>query len=398
MSLFQPIRHTSIDLKGDGSEWKHAETRKRLAFGILRADVFTSVLLNTAPLLSFEEMNLTLPCSEDLWHNRHGLPLSALSIMAGTESRQRAHHIISDTVRILLDQSEKLPEMGIGGYELSLFCLQSPVWKFSHDPEVFTRLTGKPWNVTHTHDTSAAPKDLTLSSQPSPMRPSLPSTHFDTSTGSSRDALGQIHRVMRSLCNDRERVTHALQDWYNGFTTLRQTPASLDHRDSLMSSLLLWHTLNLQLEAPLQHLHDISYRTTEQRTIDRGVVNLVQKWAQSDNAVAAARRSCTICGTISDELKRASENRACFNFLAFSSLHHVGVILWTVTQATEDIQRASEFAVDEGQSIFRAKLAHRDVTGLLQLCANLLRSLSPLGGASFGLVAERLTICAFPLQ
>jgi hypothetical protein len=47
--------------------WMHIEARKQLAFGILRADVYTSVLMSSRPLISAEEVELDLPAPDDIW-------------------------------------------------------------------------------------------------------------------------------------------------------------------------------------------------------------------------------------------------------------------------------------------------------------------------------------------
>ena len=393
LGLFQPSRHSSSDSPGEYSEWKYAETRKRLALGVFRADVFTSVLLNTAPLLSFEEIEITLPCSEDLWHNKHGLPLEALSVMARAEVRHRPSYGLSDITRILLDRCEKMPEMDIGGYELALFTLQTPVWKFSHDPALFSRLTGKHWEIADNNTGKAAPATVPPDSLPATVLYRR-STCTDSLADTPPDALGPLHRKMQDLANDRARITHALDAWHCGFTAARQMPASMDNRATLMSSLLLWHILNIQLNAPLQRLHDISYRTAEQRTIDKSTVQLVRDWAQTESALIAAKAACVICDIINSELTRSSNQRACFNFLAFSSLHHAAVILWTTTQIADlESLGAGE---DYNQSAFITDLRQGDTCALLQACARLFRGLSPLGGESFGLAAERLTECQFP--
>jgi hypothetical protein len=65
-ALEQPLQdHQEAQL----ARWRNLELRKRLAYGIMRADVYTSVLLNSRPLLSCEEIYLTLPQSERLYHN-----------------------------------------------------------------------------------------------------------------------------------------------------------------------------------------------------------------------------------------------------------------------------------------------------------------------------------------
>ncbi|GAD93872.1 hypothetical protein MYCGRDRAFT_106793 [Paecilomyces variotii No. 5] len=49
------------------TQWIKLERRRRLAFAFLRWEVFSSILLNTRPLISYEELHLKIPCSQELW-------------------------------------------------------------------------------------------------------------------------------------------------------------------------------------------------------------------------------------------------------------------------------------------------------------------------------------------
>jgi hypothetical protein len=48
-------------------QFMRLETRKRIAFGIFRADIFMSAVLNTRPFMSAEEIKLRFPCSDEIW-------------------------------------------------------------------------------------------------------------------------------------------------------------------------------------------------------------------------------------------------------------------------------------------------------------------------------------------
>jgi hypothetical protein len=58
-------------------QWSHREGTIRVAFGSFRAESFVSALLNSPLLVSAEEINLDLPCSDKLW--------------MGSVEEQRAH-------------------------------------------------------------------------------------------------------------------------------------------------------------------------------------------------------------------------------------------------------------------------------------------------------------------
>ncbi|SMR53674.1 unnamed protein product [Zymoseptoria tritici ST99CH_1A5] len=108
-SLSQPLRKqrkTSILLEG----------RKMLAFGILRAETFMSVLLNKKPLISSEEINLPLPYAHELpttFSHEDPVPQEPPLPCGGL--------LFSDLIRIALDEEEMLPPLRPFDIEPALF-------------------------------------------------------------------------------------------------------------------------------------------------------------------------------------------------------------------------------------------------------------------------------------
>lgn len=385
-------------------KWLQSEMRNRLAFGILRADVFTSVLLNSRPLLSFEEIDLFTPCSDDLWRDMEGLSITEKLVAIRIEDRHYAPIMFSDLLRLLLDRAESVPSMRPISYELCLFGLQAPIWKVSHDPNLFQRLTGGKY----ARHRQSSPRGTRLSSKESQkhrghcqaqdedMTDHTPPTQ-DILTGTSNppsDALTKSSRAMYDMQTDRDRVEEALEKWHNGFQSVR-SPSITQHRDTLMSCMLLWHTSYLRLYAPLHQLHDISYRSGEGQTANPDSTKQAQTWAKGQEACIAASRAVNICDLICLELERPVETRACFNLLAFGSLHHAAVVLWTLSEARDDF---SFLQNDRASTPFSKMLGVKNTNGLLKACANLFRMLSPMGGVSFGLAADRLSSAHFPAR
>ena len=373
------------------SRWRTLESRKRLAYGIMRADVYTSVLLNSRPLLSYEEIYLTLPHSEKLYHNDGELPSREQLLTSRIEAERCPQMVFSDLLRIMLERNEKVPLDEAVAYELCLFAMQSPLWRFSHDVELFPRLTGKEWvppdTVSH----------LVANDQTGPSsRAELATT--DLLSGrpyTVPDELGRVHRSMRDMRDDRNRMERALESWHDSFLAARQSPAFTKHRDSLMSSLLLLSTSYLQLHAPLAQLHNISYRAGEKRSVCPRAVQQIYDWSTTKSATCATERAVAICDLISQELDRPEDSRACFNFLAFGSLHHATVVLWTMSEIgtgsdNGSLERSRRF------SRFMSKLKDRETHSLLQECSALFNNLSSLGGASFGTAAGQLSASQFP--
>jgi hypothetical protein len=391
-ALEQPLQdHQEAQL----ARWRNLELRKRLAYGRMRADVYTSVLLNSRPLLSCEEIYLTLPQSERLYHNDDQLTPREQLLTCRIEVERSSQMMFSDLVRVALERDEKAPLSDAMTYELCLFSMQAPLWRFSHDTELFPRLTGTAWSSEHaqTQPGADANESIYSSSREEPVL-------LDSLTGMSYrapDILGRVHRRMRDMRDDRERMERALERWHDSFLAARQSPGFTKHRDSLMSSLLLFNTSYLQLNAPLARLHNISYRAGEKRDVSAETLRDVFQWATTKQASHAAERAVAICDLISQELDRPGDTRACFNFLAFGSLHHAVCVLWTMSEIGSGDDGATTREARH-HSRFVMGLQDRDTRGLLLQCSTLFKNLSSLGGVSFGTAAEQLAETRFPLR
>lgn len=400
LNLFQEPSYShpeSLDFRSQEAEdaqlarWRNLESRKRLAYGIMRADVYTSVLLNSRPLLCYEEIYLTLPQSEKLYHNDGELSPREQLLTSRIETERCSQMVFSDLLRVLLERNEKAPLDEAVTHELCLFAMQSPLWRFSHDVELFPRLTGAAWAPQETMSLPFVNDEVSLSSRAEPTTTDLLSGRPYTMP----DKLGRVHRSMRDMRNDRDRMERALERWHGSFLAARQSPAFTKHRDSLMSSLLLFNTSYLQLHAPLAQLHNVSYRAGEKRLVHPDATQQIYDWSVTSNAAYATERAVAICDLISSELDRPEESRACFNFLAFGSLHHATVVLWTMSEIGRS-DAGGRPETSEQRSRFMSKLEDKDTCSLLRECSALFNNLSSLGGASFGTAAGQLSVSRFP--
>jgi hypothetical protein len=396
MNLFQqPGIARSPTMASDAAQerntmdsWRYVETRKRLAFGIMRADVYTSVLLNSRPLLSPEEVNLTVPQSERLWHNEDKLTPREQLLTLRIESGLHNQILFSDLLRIMFERDERAPLSQSIGHELCLFGMQSALWRFSHDVELFPRLSGTTWSAQRPSSRSTAMEEGASSNQDDTLE-------LDPIDTMDSDNLGQVHRNMSDLHSDRDRVEQALAKWHDSFQASRKLAGFTKDRDSLMSSLLLWNISHLKLHAPLAQLHDISYRAGEKCAVSDGAVKQVREWAETRSASMATEKALAICDLISRELSRSINSRACFNFLAFGGLHHATVVLWTMSE----LGGKGDFSVlakARTTSCFASRLDNGDTCSLLLECSKLFKDLSSIGGGSFGTAAEHLSKSQFP--
>lgn len=386
--------------------WKQTEARLRLAFGIVRADVFTSVLLNARPLVSHDEVELPLPCSDSLWHNEDRLSPQERLVGIRAEQKSDPQIFYCDLLRIFLERQESKPELAASGLELCLFGLQAEVWQFAHSQYVFERLTGvngqnlsppasppRPEFITSPNEelfgvgsASASVAELESSSQ-------RLNTHLLHPLGGP-DTLGRVYRLMNDMKADRARVECAMKSCSRGFLAIRRLASTTKYRDTLMSSTLLLHMSYMQLNTPLQQLHHISYRAANNHTVNKGILKSVQTWVKSDAASRSAEEAIAICEMIHLEQKRPVGCRARFNFLAFVSVHHAAVVLWTISELRSSHEPLTLKHVEQFPT-FRVGLHRRDTRGLLEECAQIFYHLSSLGGVSFGAAAESLSRCTF---
>ncbi|KXT12695.1 hypothetical protein AC579_3284 [Pseudocercospora musae] len=270
-------------------QWQQAETRRRIAFWILRSDVYTSVLLSTRPILTADEFKMTFPRSDELWLNEQNLDAEGRLWAQRTEDSRTLQMPFSDL---------------------------EAVWKYSQDPALFPRLTGQCLqgvdfaNIEQENDHAKM-----------------------NGTAISPLTNGQRYRKMDALHSDRSRLLQALEAWTNAVHASIARGDFVHHQDTPMSSTLLYHLSRLRLCAPLEDLHHISYRVADPRRFQTQVLRKVEAWRKSPYAPEAARQAWDVKTLIEEELKKPQENQARFNFLAFCCLHHSAVVLWTVAAA-----------------------------------------------------------------
>ncbi|KAK3074169.1 hypothetical protein LTR53_003639 [Teratosphaeriaceae sp. CCFEE 6253] len=375
------------------TRWMSQEARRRLAYGIMRADVYTSVLLDTRPFLSPDEIRLTLPRGNNIWHNSQQFSPAELSIAQQMEDDRTSPLLTCDAVSIAMDPAERLPDLDAVGYETLMFGFQDCIWRFAHDPELFQRLTGRGKTTCSDIDTHSSPPTETNAFRhwTEGTEDSAESARFNdeqTSTQGAADHVGQLHRRMSALKSAADQLCEVLADWERRVTAARLSRHFAQNRDTLMSSLLLYHLSMLRLNTPLQDLHHVAYGASGVHDLDWSVTQTVRTWCDSGRAKVATRHALSIWTLIRQELRRASGERAKFNLLGFLSLHPSAVVLWAAAQ-TQDLEQYRQLRSCAGDSLVNA----RDI---LEDFARLFDGLGPLGGSSFKLAALRLSVQRFP--
>jgi hypothetical protein len=313
---------TSFTSKQDFSSWIRSETRKRLAFGILRVDIFVSVLLNTPPLISYEEMNLGLPCSESIWL-RNGSNEDQMPII-NRNCVEEQNMWFSDLMRIALDRGEILPRLSPAGYELVLLTLQSQIWRFSHDHELLGRITGY-------EDSNLSTSANFTDEDVVGYRASNPWSHATVRAASTSnvDHLDCFGRKMHDLRSDRDRAIEALRKWKDSFSTWL-APAQLEaHRGVILSSRVLYHLSFVRLNTDIELLHLVAdAEEDDTANIREGFIGAFYRWSKSRKAETALRHCCAIWSLIWEETRRVEKERARFNILTFISVHLASIVIW----------------------------------------------------------------------
>jgi hypothetical protein len=413
MDLFSPPQPHNVllpmpDLDSDSStnaewlsQWVRAETRKRLAYGILRLEVYTSLLLNTRPLLSSEEMQLELPCSLFLWLTKFPSDshfIAAIHQDAASNNREKV--LFCDNVRLAMDRNEHPPSFNVISVEMLLFGLQHHIWRLCQGVDALVRLIGVqinpdlPFNGLDLEVTSASRVPLVHSKTLA----GIDRSQIRSSQEQFEDHLLQRFRHMDELRADHERTLFALRKWRQMFNSLCSLgELTTNDRSSVMSSALLYHLGFLRIFAPIDDLHHISYRITNPATVDPHILSHVWTWSQSEPCRIAVQHACLIWNLLFAECERPLEMRARFTFLAVIGLHHAAVVIWTYagTHEQSELKFGSNDNV-EAQIPIVKELAQT----LMTMFAQLFDRISPAWAfrLSFASAVVRLSKTNFPLQ
>ena len=383
--------------------WLQRESRRRLAFGIFRGDTYTSVLLGIKTLVSPEEIDLELPTCELVWSGESLDPGTCLLLIQQDRSLGR-HLRFSDIYRIAMDQNEPLPALEPTSFELLLFALQGPLWRFSRDPRMFERLTGHERDYT-TIERQGIDKSPQNVRQLSLLDLEAVHRHENTVPSFTPDHLNDSHRQMADLKHEADKLVSALQKWKQFLSLVKTLVRSDTERGSLLSSLILYHVSYMRLHAPMEELHQMEYRFAEGRNICSSIRDRVHQWADTSSAYVAAQHACHIWELITKESQMPEKVRARFNLLAFTGLHHGATVLWSYAGAAQDARgrdpRPTGRPILELHSANpahpRIRICRPETHALLSSFARLYGVISPAHWSSFAKAAEKLSEFQFPL-
>lgn len=418
MDLYSPSRHqrelsqvpASTQESPENSRWLArwllAESRKRLAFGVLRAETYTSILLNARPMLCAGEITLELPCSNYLWLTKFTSDSDFIAAIRQDATSNISEALpFSDMVKITLERNETTIPLSVFSQELLIFGLQEHVWRACHDPDTIQRLIGS--------DIESREMYNGLDDPPSGSEPSSVlhsgSTYRNRSFSMNATAyslesrLATRSRQMAGLRNDYNTTALALYNWRQSLSS-RKGELTRSDRTSIMSGLLLYHISFLRIFAPVEKLHHISYRIGSATGSETDIERAIWKWSQTKHAKIAVQHACIIWSLLFQECTRSEDSRAWFNFLALLGLHHSCVVIWTFAGTHSDDQADAESpamtlggAEDAENKLPVIARMSRD---LMTMFVRLYSHISPAWSvrSSFSAAAVRLANNDFPRQ
>jgi hypothetical protein len=371
--------------------WLAIEERRRLAFGVFRGDTFTSVLFNTKPLVTLDEIGLEFPSCNAVYNGEGVDPRVALEMIEHDRALSRDLRA-SDVYHILLERNEMLPPLEPMAHEILLFGLQLLVWRFSRDRQVLKGLTGS-----HGFEDEFNP-EVIHNALEEIAGPPLKKQRRETVTSES-ESLDVRSYQMNDLITERRRLAAALSKWERALPLAKTFARTEEDRSYVLSSLILYHLSLLRLYAPVEDIHQIHYRLADNRPVSTELIAGVQAWTQSPQARTAVERVRSVWSLITQETQLVRA-RSRFNFNAYVGLHHGGAILWAYNGARLNEPDEEVARIDPGGAGSSPNFPlHTDKAGnkkVLETFVKLFHSMSPAQWSSFAEVTTTLSTLDFP--
>lgn len=329
-------------------DWLHVEGRKRLAYALLRLGTYTSVLLSSRPLVSSEELELTLPCSSDLWDADFESDSSfILAVTQNLEKDNSTTMLFSDVVHVALEGREPLPALSMLGEELLMFALQEAVWRTRQEQKTLKRLLPNESENFDLDDGLGKTHSLNRGATgDQEMAYRLEQTGLPNISSANHIASQTLR--MSELRRDQNRMIIALRHWHDSSRKLVQVGTT--GRASVVSCLLLYHLSYLQLHAPIDTLHNISYRMEDEYVEgvnDAQWIRDAWHWSRRGEAKVAAQHAAILYELLRRELQEPPQRRARFNFLTHISLHHAATVIWAYA-GTRSMNEEQILVLDNG--------------------------------------------------
>lgn len=362
--------------------WLQLEGRRRLAFGVFRADTYTSVLLDTPPLLSMEELDVTLPSCDAVWR-ADAMPVDACLHMIDHDRSPCRKLRASALYHIALEPEEPLPVLEPVAHEILQFGLQNPLgrYRYGHSP------------LPHWTGSSGCNSSQEISNSSIPAVAGATQSSFAISRESK--SLSTPTRTMSRLAQEYRHVLQSQVKWEGALQVVKTFLTNENDRGSLMSGLVLFHLGHLRLHAPISELHQLQYNLSVQKSLEASPTALLKEWTTSSSARLAAQHSCSLFSLVASEVDKEGSNRVKFNLLAFIGLHHAAVILWSYMGSSGSISPsdANNMHIELPDHTTLA-ICERNSKEVMQAFVDLLYRISPGSWSSFAEAAALLVSAA----
>ena len=373
--------------------WMRRESCKRLAFAIMRLEMYTSVLHSNRPLVSGEEMDIEMPCSRFIWHHSFSSAEALAAAIRQESFMQRHRPLFSDVLRIALDPEEKLPYLETLDQELLLNAVQEHVWAACAARDSRGRFKAAKLVYDEYVDTGLGNMETRVEPYASRHAVHPASTH--------EDHLARHSRNMTTLGRRISEITVCLRKWQKGCST-DEVPTQITDRSSLLTSLLIYHLSFLQLHAPIEHIHDICHLPTSSTNANGLALETVRSWSKSQRAGAAARHAVRIFDLLNSEAQRDVASRASVNFLTMIGLYHSAVLLWVYSALVKERWNDHELDTTSSQHTTQLEpvLGKQDPVPTMEDFVKLFSTINPAWAArsSFCAAIQRLVKKPFPFD
>ncbi|KAH8805338.1 hypothetical protein F5884DRAFT_444730 [Xylogone sp. PMI_703] len=378
-----------------------AEARKILAYTMLKADIYTTLLLNTKPFVSVEDIELVPRCSDVIWKaiSEAGEGFSSEFQHDDTAGSDLA---FSNIFRIAMDKDERGPPLDSVRLKLLLLVLQVYVWKYSHDPYLLQKALATPNSVSLLSTLNESIEDKNQFYNPD----------YNEEPHSIYQANYSLPSVPASSAgHTSQSLEYPQLDIEGLLSALRKSKASLDsiqilsnshqiHKD-LTICCVLYHLSYVRFLAPLDFLHQISHHLMCQKPVDKEIQDFVYHWAYTDTAVLAVQHSLKLWSIIDTKSQPDTSNlKIKVNIVWSCGLFHAAVVLWTYSSTQNRCKendhkcRFMYTAVADGKPIYLCRGATKST---LSHITQSLRLISPRCRSSFVSALVQLSQYQFPL-
>ncbi|KAF9768976.1 hypothetical protein IL306_013677 [Fusarium sp. DS 682] len=382
------------------SAWFAIEERRRLAFGLFRGDTFTSVLLNSRPLISLEEIGLEFPCYDSVW-NGSGQDAQLALEMLDYDTKPSHGLRASDVFSVLLEKDETLPPLEPLAHELLLFGLQSLVWRHSWDRQSSESLTRQLARESEglALATSSGDREFSLDTQPPKKRQRRGTVTMESETLDGRSY------EMTDFREDRRRLSLALSKWESALPSVKSFIRTKQDRNYLLSSLVLFHLSFIRLHAPVEDICLSSYKQVDsiQASSNQSIAG-IRAWALHPSARVAIERVRSIWSLIKKQTDLGSAGSK-INFNALVSLHYGAAVVWAYMgarnfQYDQDDQESDESSSEDttGSPTFSLAPSQMETSRILSSFVEILSKASFAGSSSFAKATKIIVSSEFPSE